>query len=356
MRKPEAGAASIHRLARAASGALLLLAAASVPARGAPPEAVPPEVVSQFDAFTTWVQRIVSALSPANAAVAALMDQMKSTMPVGNDPAQARAAAARLSPLIAEARQKVLRARDELAAIPTFRFDLPSYHPPLEPQRLLDDSRAQASDLLSQLDNYQLVADALARGDSQALKEAAVRLIRGGVLIMRGQALIFRNRQAAFPPSRSPHQVSGISAELYETMGAVSEAWVRARVDGEPGPAAAALRARLSQIAVQVEALTRAGRQNLAHEQAELAADARESAQDPQAQRLLRRVELVAAYEEKMLAMGDELAAWARQHQAIDGAALEREGQSDLFQLAAIERRMVALTQANAAALAGRQD
>jgi hypothetical protein len=359
MRKHGAGAVSIRRPLRAASGALLallLLGGTTLRATAAPPEPVPPEVVGQFDAFTTWVQRIISALTPANAAVAALMEQMKSTMPAGGDAAQARKAGARLGPLIAEARQRVLRARDELAALPPFRFDLQSYHPPLDPNRLLEDSRTQANALLKQLDNCQLAADALASGDAQALKEAAVRLIRGGVILMRGQALIFRNRQAAFPPSRSAHQLAGISVDLYEAMGAVSEAWARARVDREPGPAAADLRARLSEIAVQVEALTRAGRENLARERAEFAAEARESAHDAQVQRLLRRVELLAAYEEKMLATGDELAKWARDHQAIDGATLDRQGELELLELAAIERKMVAFGQTNAAALADLKD
>jgi hypothetical protein len=330
-----------------------LLAAISVSAAAAPAPSRSPEAMQQdIQALGVWLQRINTAVAPADAALNDLGSQMQTLLPVRSDLAALRANGAKLRILIGQARATVLRSQAALAAIPPLQ-SATAQAGGLDMGKMLSESRGQMTEMLQYLGDCDAVAEAVEKNDVAAMRVAAPKLLRSSILLLDGRVLTYRGRQAAISPTRSSHQVLGITVDLYRAMSAASRAWIRARVDHQPREAADEQRTQFLTLAEEIEAYARAGRANAAREKSELAAESARAGGNQAVLDVDARATAVLAGEEKLFVIGDQLAAWLRGHAGTTAEQLEAQEQPEVLgALASVEEQLVAASRALAGDLA----
>jgi hypothetical protein len=333
------------------------LAGFAGPAQAAPP--APPRSLSVMNRdaslIAAWVTQINKAIEPANAAVVATQSKLEAIWASSHDPASLRAAAAQTRELLQLQRSQIAGAQAALAAIPAAPPN-GAHIPSIDVTRVLTDARALLAQLLAYNDALIKFSDAAEKGDAGAVRAAMPTIVRGGLLIVDGQASVFRNRQALFPPDHPTHQAVGVTVALYRAMSAAMRAGFRAVLDHQPDEASAEERGALAALADEIAANARVGRRNLIRFRSMMLEGPLGPGSGGDAASLAAKVRIIAAVVEKMFLVGDKLEAWARTEGQENEVVRAKLGQSEaLRRLYAIERELVA-TQAEAAAgLAGSQ-
>lgn len=331
---------------------LALAAAAFAAPVSAAPQSPTAAADQRFQAFGAWSQRVTTAMTPMNEAAARFAAKVQQLPPPDRDPAVRAQQVAAFRALIAEVRRAVQESRSQLALIPRFEGRMPGMEH-MDVNRLLAEVKGQTDRMLAYMDDAEAFADALVKGDPAATQAAARKLIRGGFLLMDSQVILYRGRQALFPPDRSGHQLVGVTLQLYRTMSVAAEAWFKASVEGDPKAAAQMQRTRFLELAAELETVLRQGRANLAAELALFKSEKKRAARDPAMLRILARAEEMSQTYVTIFALGDDLAAWLRAKAETPGAALAAQTQPELIlELAAMEQRLLASGADAAATLA----
>jgi hypothetical protein len=343
-------------LRRIVTAPLALLALALAPqavAAAAPP---PPAVVRSEAgerAIYAWLGRLGEAMTIQNRGMQklsgsrALMEQMAT-------PAGAKAAAPRLRALVAEARASVRQADALLAS--TSLPDLVVGNG-LTPASMLAEARAQNAKAIAVLDDYDALLAAFERGDRAAAVKLAPRLMEGSMVLVDGQRLMMRGRQAALPQSQSMHQALELPVQLYRAMAFAGRAWLTARVGGRAEAGAAQLRSETGAAAAALRDAARTGRVHLAAERApiEAAAGGRMSERDKADYAVIRTG---WAVKERLFELEEELAGLLEAGGSVSPAALAAQATPRLLgDLAAFELRYTQMVAGSAAQIsAGRTE
>jgi hypothetical protein len=329
----------------------LIAVAIGAPAAAAPAPTPAAAAANQIQAFGAWMQRITEAMAPMNEASARFGAAMKELFAEGGDPSRLQERASAMRAAVAEVRQAILRSRGELEAIPSFEGGLPGMGG-VDPNRLLTDARTQTDRMLAYMADADALAAAAERRDAEGVQAAAAKVIRGSFLLIDSQLIVFRGRQALFPPDRSAHQLITVTIQLYGAMAVSADAWYKARVERNPEEAASTEREAFVALAGELEAALGQGRANLAREKAGLAADKPRALRDPGLAGLVAATEKVLAIEIRSFAIGDELLAWLRAHADASPAALQAQRAPDfILELSQFERRLLGNVAESAAAL-----
>jgi hypothetical protein len=265
-------------------------------------------------------------------------------------PAGAKAAAPRLRLLMDEARATVRRADAMTGAIvppPGLRLGT------LDPAAMLGEVRSHNAKTLALLADFDAFLAAAERGDRAAMGRAAPRLMEGSLLLIDGNASMYRNRQAAIPSTQSVHQALEIGVQLYRAMSASGRAWIAAKTGGADS-AAASLRAQLAQVSIRAGTASREGRANLARELADLDRRIAGAGLRGHEAAAVGRIREALAGKEKLFEVGDEVAAAAVAGGRITGAGLAAQPSPQLLgRLAPLELRFQTVLAAQAAIATG---
>jgi hypothetical protein len=271
-------------------------------------------------------------------------------LPEGGETTDLTAEVAAARSAIADVRQAVLQTQSQLARIGPFGQKLAGTE--MNPDRLLADAREQARGMLAYMDDAERFADALEGRDPGAVEAAAVKLVRGGFLLLDNQVLLYRGRQALFPPSRSAHQLVAVTIQLYRAMSVAGNSWYEAQ-QGAAEIAARGQRTKFVALADELEAALRQGRANLARESAGLAAGKPRGSADPSLVRIHAAAESLQAVAREQFAIGDDLLAWLRARADTPGSVLKAQSGPELItELSVFEERLLAAMEKGAAALA----
>lgn len=324
----------------AAIGAASLSAASQPAHAGAPATAA--EAADRLQAFGQWAKQIADAVAPSNAAAVVFVAKVKQLL-ANPTPEQRGENARTIRAAAAEMRQTLGRSEAALAQVQPFRGSL-SGMAPEDAGRILTEARSQVSGLRHYVEDVEVLAAAVERGDAAAARTAGLKVIRSGFALLRSQVVIFRGRQALFPPDRSGHQIASVSICLYEAMGAAAENWFAARLDNRPEQAASEQRARFLALAETLEAEVRRGRANAAREFGEIAR-ARKTLKDARSIALADTLGRVAPLVEAAFSVGDEIVSLLRARAGTSGAELAAQPYSQtVADLSALEQRFIATT------------
>lgn len=332
-------------------GALLAFAAAIIaaPAWAAPPS--PRAAAEQMQAFGAWMQRIQEAMIPMNEAASRFGAAMSRLPSRASEPGGSPAEVAAIRSSVADVRQAILRTQSQLAQIPPFQQKQVGSNPDVN--RLLVEAKGQASRMLAYMDDAEALVAAAERRDDQAVQAAAIKVVRGGFLLLDSQVILYRGRQALFPSSRSAHQLVEVAIQLYRAMSAAGNSWFESQQEGGAEAAALGQRRQFLALADELETALRKGRANLARESVEIAAARPRSSGDPSMARIHAAAVAMVAIEKDQFAIGDELAAWLRARAETPGSVLKAQpGPDFILELAAFEQRLLDNMQKAAAALA----
>jgi hypothetical protein len=337
---------------RAVAAALLLGLSAPVAAQPRPPAAAAPVAgaTKDMEAVLAWLGRMSEAMN-VHAAAMRRFTEAQPLLETMTSPAGVKAGAPRLRAIVAQARADVVRSDRMLGDLPAIEAPAGT---PFRPEALVAEGRAQNARGLALLDGFDAFLAAAERGDHEAARRAAPKLMEGSFLMLDGTAFILRTRQAAVPKNQSIHQVLTVGIQLYRAMGASGRAWLSARFGGKAGPAAAGLRTELVAVAAELRSAGGAGRANLERELAELEARGRRAGFDSDQQALFDRFLRAAAEKRKHFALADELVALAEAGAGTTGAALAAQRTPELMgRLAGFEARYHAIAASGAAVAAG---
>jgi hypothetical protein len=302
------------KLFRTAFAAAFLLAVGPVAA----PAQAPGEARQQLDEALAFIGQLGEVMKVQVEGVQKLLNA-KPLFDSMATPAGARVAAPRIRLLMDEARATVRRADTMTARIvppPGLRLGT------LEPAAMLAEVRSQNAKTLALLADFDAFLAAAERGDRSAMAKAAPGLMEGSFLLIDGNAAMYRNRQAAIPPTQSVHQALEIGVQLYRAMSASGRAWLAARTGRGPDAAAATLRTQLAQVSSRARAASREGRANLARELGELDRRIAHAGLRGDEAAAVARIRQALAGKEKLFQVGDEVAATAAAAGQITGAGL----------------------------------
>lgn len=291
-------------------------------------------------------------MTPMNEAAARFAAKMQEMPPPDRDPAVRALQVATIRTMIADVRGAVEESRSRLAQVPRFEGQIPGMAH-MDVNQLLVEVKTQTDRMLAYMEEVEAFAAAVAKGDHTATRSAARKLIRGGFLLLDSQVILYRARQALFPPDRSAYQLVAVTVQLYRTMSVAADAWFRASVEGDAKGAAQMQRTRFLEFAGELESVLRQGRTNLARELALFKSEKERAARNPDMLRVLARAEGMSQTYVTSFALGDELAAWLREKAEIPGSALAAQHQPQLvLELGALEQRLLATGAQAAATLA----
>jgi hypothetical protein len=333
-----------------AAALLLGLSAPRAAQTGAPAAAPAAKVPKDMEAALAWLGRMAEAMN-VNAAAMKRFAEAQPLLETMTSPAGIKAGAPRMRAIVAEARAELARADRMLGELPPVEAPAGA---PFSPATLVAEGRAQNARGLALLDNFTAFLAAAERGDHDAARRAAPKLLEGSFLLLDGTGFILRTRRAAIPANQPIHQALTIGIQLYRAMGASGRAWLSARFEGKPGPAAAHLRRELLATADELRSAAGAGRANLDRELAELEARGRRAGFDAGQQALFDRFVRAAAEKKKYFAFADELAALAETAAGTTGSALAAQRTPELMgRLTGFEARFHAIAASSASVAAG---
>lgn len=331
-----------------------MMAAAAL-AIGAAPAAAQPGGEAQLEAdageASAWIAKVSDAIVTGSSGFARISPQVNQLFAGVRTPADAKAVAPKVRALLEEARAAVAKGDAMIAALPSLRAQLAAH---LDTRQVVADARTQNARTLAMIGHLDDLLVGMETGDRRKMDAAAPKMMESGVLLVEGQALIFRNRQASVPPSDSAHQTMGIAHQLYLGMTAAMRSWYQARVPSKASEAAGQLNEQLAAIAREAAALSRAGRANVVRELVEIEAAAKEVAKGGTEAQLVEKSRLMLLEEEKTFALGEELARWAQANAGLTGAALANQKRPELLPaLTAFEERFMAISLAQSAIFTG---
>jgi hypothetical protein len=278
-----------------------------------------------------WLKQVSDAAAVSTAAFAAFDAATEPLFSGTPDLARLKADGAAMRSAIQAARAEVRRGEAILQAIEPLPRDV-ARTVGFEGTTILDDMRAQTRQMLDMLDDFDMLAAHLEKGDAEAVERVAPTVIRSSFLLIDGQRLQLRNRQLLVRPDSSAHKSIGVAISLYQAMAVAGRAWVRAAVDDDADAAATEQRQQLLTIASETETLVQKGRADLATELASLAPERQRVAPDAAGKALLRRAGDLLRNEEKIFALGDELAALLKQRAKIAAADLAAQDSPKLME------------------------
>jgi hypothetical protein len=337
---------------RAVVAALLLGLSAPVAAQtGAPAAAAPAaKIPKDMEAVLAWLGRMGEAMN-VHASAMRRFAEAQPLLETMTTPAGIKAGAPRLRAIVAEARGEIARADRMLGELP--RVEAPA-GVPFSPAGLVAEGRAQNARGLALLDDFTAFLAAAERGDHNAARRAAPKLLEGSFLMLDGTGFILRTRRAAIPANQSIHQALTVGIQLYRAMGASGRAWLAARFEGKAGPAAAHLRTELLAAAAELRSAGAAGKVSVDRELAELEARGRRAGFDASERTLFDRFVRAAAEKKKYFALADELATLAEAGAGTTGSALAAQRTPELMgRLAGFEARYHAIAASGASLAAG---
>ena len=340
------------RLAPLAAATILCAAPAMAQSGGtsAPSSAdrsAPPQLsAGQTEAAKAWLAQVGEALAVQAEGMArlgqsaALFEQLKT-------PEQIKANGPKLRALLAGAAADIRRSDAMLAQVKPV---VGALAPELTFERIRMEVLAQNRKAVTALEHFDTFLLAAEAGDRTKALQLLPKVLESSFLLIEGQALILRNRQAAVPATASVHQALGVSVQLYRAMGTAGASWVRARMGGKSEEAAAGMRSALADVSRETRRLSAAGRANLARELQEIDALKGTGQLKPRDAAALANARAIYAEEEKVFALGDELARLGEQHGAVQAAALAAQEKPALLgALVGLETRLQAVTAAQMA-------
>jgi hypothetical protein len=329
--------------------ALTLLPPAPAIAMPAPaPAAV--AAADRVQALGAWVKEITDALGHSNEASMAYSRALQDFAGNGNE-AQVRAGLPKIRAANARMRDALARSEVLLGRVRPFdKAKAGSSGPVLD--RVLQEARSQVQALRQLVLDTEGLAAAMERGDRAAVALAAPKLARAGFVQLRGQAAMYRARQAIAPPERATHQMASVTIALYEAMSVAAESWYAARVERRPG-AASEQRARLVRLADDLEQEVRIGRSNLARDVTAFAAAGSNHQEDRSTRALSAAMESIGRVVGEAFTIGDEIVRTSRSGANVTDDALAAQAHPQLVaELSILEQRYVALMAQAAAAMA----
>lgn len=345
----------MFRIVAALAAPLALVAQASSSAAPLPPAGRPlPPVdarsgADQGDIFA-WLAKVGEALTVQTRG----MQKLSASGPLLQEmatPAGAAAAAPRLRALIAEARAGV---RDADAILGSIQPPTLVIGNGLTPASMLAEARAQNTRAIAVLDDYDALLAAFERGDRAAAAKVAPRLMEGSLVLIDGQRLMMRGRQAALPEGHSMHQAMELPVQLYAAMTVAGRSWLAARIGGHAEAGAAQLRTATSAAAAALRGAARIGRVHLAAERGPIEAAAGGAGMSDRAKADFGVIRAGWAVRERMFALEEELAGLLEAGGAVSPGALAAQTTPRLLgDLAAFELRYTQMVAASAAEISG---
>jgi hypothetical protein len=300
-----------------------------------------------------WVERINEAIAPANAAIVVAQPKLEAIWASVHDQASSRAAAAQARDLLRVQRSQIVGAQSALAAVPSAPPE-GAHLPGIDVTMVLRDAQTLVAQLLAYNDTMIKLCDAIESGDADAVRAATPAVVRGGLLIVEGQATVYRGRERLMPADEPAHQMIGVTVALYDAMSVAMRASFRATLDHQPEQAAADERRGLSDLADRLGVDMRVGRRNLVRVRNELLGGPLAHMPGGDAARIIAKVRMLADGEEKIFAVGDELEAWTRTEGQQNEVVRKPLGQSEmLHRLYEMEQRLISIQNEAAAVLAG---
>lgn len=245
------------------------------------------EIAADFTAIGIWMEQATAAMQLGAETFAAISPEFKAVIAQARDRKTIEAALPRLNALIARGRAGAAKWQAALAALPPAPGADLMRQAGVDPARIIADARAQNARMLVLIGDMEAMFAAIAAGELQRLPALVPKLLSGSVILIENRAAILRNRQVAIAPIRG---------------------WAGAQ-EGRGQGSVARMRSDLASFSRELQVLTETGRINLAREQRELETALGQMRGDDSARSVIERSLRMFTEEERLFAVGDELAA-----------------------------------------------
>lgn len=218
------------------------------------------QAASSQDALSQRMLAINVEMERLTAASAVLASPEFQAANKADDPQAFLASIEPLMPKIAQARLGIQKSIDGLRALPA--LDQGQENAELV-NRVTADALSSAVAIDELLLQVEGLPQAIRANDMDALAEASVALVSGGILMIENQAVMLESRLPMIPATMSEYQSVSISAHMYWAMGLLTRGGV-----GIASPEDVA--SGLQDLAEAIERDIAAGRANLAMETAQI--------------------------------------------------------------------------------------